>query len=631
LCGIAGVIALNGRNLGPQHGAAVASMVDQMTHRGPDSKGVSSYPRTILGGCRLAILGLETLSNQPLQSPDSEVVIVFNGEIYNFLELRDELRALGHSFVSTGDTEVIVHAYEQWKDKCVERFNGMFAFAIFDPGADRIFFARDRFGVKPFYYVLSSGFFAFASEPIPLIRCGLATSTLDDHTVAEYLRFGVTDTSERTFFREISQLKPGHCGAIDGSEVKMCSWYDPSSATSGIDSGPALPAVKATLFRKLFESSVSLRMRSDFPVGILLSGGIDSSCILGVTARLFDPSTLRAYCVSFPGSEVDESRYAEATAKAVSVPLDIESAGAIDVEAVRQCIQAQQEPVISPSVVAQWLVMKAVGQSGIKVLLSGQGSDEYLAGYEYFDAYAVFDAVLRLEFGEALRHLLHERNARRIGSILAQVAFLLLPGNAASGFWRKAWLRKPGGRDQQSPYVGTLGASKRFRSAQLFHLRMRLPELLRYEDRNSMAFSIETRHPFLDYRLVDLSLGYSTDLLVGDGMRKLILRRALGDVLIPQVAARTDKIGFQTPTNWLRSDIFLSSFYDLIETAGTEPNRFIDFGRVRRLLKRARTGSARRTKDLWRIYNFLAWFRELPASHPIQSTADRHSMAEVIG
>ncbi len=605
MCGIAGIVLLE-KSLDPDSASQmIEAMVDSMEHRGPDSRGVRAQGHSCLGACRLAILGLETASNQPFTSPDSMCTIVFNGEIYNYIELRDELRQLGHTFVSTGDTEVIVHAYEAWGPECVRRFNGMFAFVISDEESRSTFFARDRFGVKPIYYVKTASLFAFASEPLPLLECGLVRPDLDEHSLIDYLKFGVTDTADRTFFRDIRQVRPGHCGVIRDGSVAIEEWYDITGSVS--QPGAVYSSESATAsFRELFESSVRLRLRSDVPVGVLLSGGLDSSSIVSMSSRVASPSSLTAFSVSFPGSVLDESAYAKAAAARCSVPLVFERARTADLEAILGCVRDQQEPVISPSVVAQWLVMKAVSQSGFRVLLSGQGSDEYLGGYEYFDAYAVMDAIASGHLGLALRHIFHERSSRRVVQMVLQTLFLAFPSKLKSKVWRKPWLHEEGHSLEHCDYYRAFARCRSLKDALLFHVKMRLPELLRYEDRNSMAFSVETRHPFLDYRLVMFGIRTPGNMLVGNGVRKRILSLALQDIIAPEILNRRDKVGFQTPPQWLDSGEFRSSFLILIQKADGVVRKFIDVDQAKALLEDH--ASRQNQNDLWRVYNFMVWY-----------------------
>jgi asparagine synthase (glutamine-hydrolysing) len=532
---------------------------------------------------------------------------VFNGEIYNYIELRNELSQLGHEFASTGDTEVILHAYEEWGTGCLTRFNGMFALAIYDPREKRLFLARDRFGVKPLLYFESETILLFASEPKALLGTGLVDSEIDEHSIIDYLKFGITDLRNQSFFRSIRQVPAGCFAVVVDGHLTISRWYElPRRALGKRPDADDLDYIAA--FRTTLEDSVRLRMRSDVPVGMLLSGGLDSSSIVGVASHAFDPLSLEAHTVSFRGTSVDELDYAKSVASRCRVRLKVEDAETVDIGSMIGCVRAQQEPVISPSVVAQWLVMKAVHQSGIRVLLSGQGADEYLGGYAYFDSYAVRDFLARRQFRHAFRHLLSHRTARRIPEIVRGLIFLLAPAQIKVLGWKKQWLREDHHSSDACDYSRGLLGCKTLHDALYFHVTMRLPELLRYEDRNSMFFSIETRQPFLDYRLVELALNAAPETIVGMGVRKRLLRLALGDLIDPKVLKRNDKIGFQTPLEWLESEEFRAEYSRLIGQAPEPLRRLVDFDRARRLLAGRR--SLRKSNDAWRIYNLLLWYSQ---------------------
>ncbi len=609
MCGIAGAVDLRSDKQIQALSEAVASMVAQMEHRGPDAKGVAPFATAVLGCCRLSILGLEPASNQPMRSPDSNCTVVYNGEIFNYVELRDQLRDLGHRFASTGDTEVILHAYEEWGLECLPHFNGMFAFAILDGDHQRLFFARDRFGIKPFCYAEERGLYLFASEPRALLTTGLVPRDPDLHTVEEFLRFGVTDVDDRTFFSHIKQLPPGHFGVIESGRIRVSAWYSLAEAAASPNS-PERGRIAE--FRKRLERSIALRFRSDVPVGILLSGGIDSSTIATLGASQQHDDTQRAFTVTFPGSRVDERPYAEEVAARSGLSLTTRAAPEMDLRWAESCHEDQGEPFISPSIVAQWLMMRTVHESGIRVLLTGQGADEYLGGYQYFESYAIADLLARRKFSKALSYLFDERNAPRLATVVAQVSFLFLPAGFQQLLWRKPWLRSRRDSRTRSAYEEDLVRCRSLRDALLFHVKRRLPELLRYEDRNSMAFSIETRHPFLDHGLVELVLDSPPGLIVGANARKNILRLAVQEDLPPNVLRRRDKVGFDVPDAWLQSEAFRNAFNGLCSRIPSTLADLLDIRRARKLLRRR---SRRARRDLWRIYSVLLWHEQLVRPH----------------
>lgn len=626
MCGIAGVVNLEKSSFDTNRlRQRVGTMLEHLAHRGPDQGGIEVGPNAIVGARRLRILGLESASDQPLRSSDSRCIVVFNGEIFNYLELREELKNLGHTFTSSGDTEVIVHAYEEWGVDCLERFNGMFAFAVVDSEQRQVFFARDRFGIKPLYYTRDDSLFVFASEPVALLTSGLYAVRIDLHTVRDYLRFGITDHSSSTFFEGLKQLAPGHAGLIANGAISLWRWYDPDRAHQS--SRCADETTISGNFREAFEESIRLRMRSDVPVSLLLSGGIDSSSIAGVVGRIPNHSNLTAYSIGFPGTSLDETHFASLVSNYTSIPLFTENSDSFSVELLRECVRRQGEPVISPSVLAQWIIMRTIGRHGIRVVLSGQGADEYLAGYAYFDAIAIRTFFTQGRVGDALRHLLHPSNCRRVAEILAGLMYLSLPGPLRAAKWNRRWLRGAACTPQSCDYMRDLIAARELRETLIFHLRRRLPQLLRYEDRNSMSFSIESRHPFLDHRLVESVIAAPAEMIVGQGSRKRVLRRSLKDIIPAEVADRREKIGFQTPFTWLATAQFQDCLARLTANPPKELSELIDFKRVVR--RSSAPQRRRRHNEQWRIFNLLIWYREV--FEPIRQLVSADLLSNVEG
>lgn len=583
-------------------------MLESLQHRGPDSEGIHAGPLGVIGARRLRILGLEPASDQPFKSPDSECIAVFNGEIFNYIELREELRGLGHQFVSSGDTEVVVHAYEEWDAACLSRFNGMFALVIVDADRGRLFFARDRFGVKPFYYARRGSLFVFASEPIALLASGFVTPRVNRHAVTDYLQFGVTDHTRSTFFEEITQLPAGHMGTIQDGEFSTSEWYNLVDSTGPVP-WPMSDDDRTRKFGELLQESVRLRLRSDVPVSLLLSGGLDSSSIASVARGLPNSANLTAYVVGFPGTPWDETKYASLVARHASMPLVTENASFPSEEDLRRCIREQGEPFASPSILAQWLVMRAIARHATRVVLSGQGADEVLAGYAYFDALAIRSFLRQRRFGEAFQHLFHPTNSRRILEILAGLFILAAPLVPWRAIWRAPWLHGAKCTPQSCTYLRDLISMRGLREALIFHVTRRLPQLLRYEDRNSMAFSVESRHPFLDHRIVEFVLRSPDGVAIGLGVRKRVLRQSMEHVLPPEITTRRDKVGFQTPFQWLSSTQFRSAFVRLASNPPDELRGFIDFERAIRLSKKVRRRRPHNT--LWRLFNLLLWYKEV--------------------
>ncbi len=607
MCGIAGVIVAGPDARPGELGPLVQLMVTKMLHRGPDSSGSIDCGGAHLGSCRLAVLGLEPASAQPLRSPESPTTVVFNGEIYNYVELREVLRSAGHIFASTGDTEIIVHAYEEWGDQCVQRFEGMFAFALHDGLKHRVLLARDRFGVKPLYYSTEAGLLLFASEPQALLSTGLVSAEVNLDVLSDFLEYGVTDAGDQCFYARIKQLLPGHIMVIEKGGISVSEWFSTSTDAMSSQRYHSLEDW-VVAFKASFEKSCMLRVRSDVPVAVLLSGGLDSSSITAVCANQPTRWPIRAFVASFPNTPIDETAWAEMAAEWSHMSITKMQVPEINEESVRCCLKAQGEPFISPSMVAQWLVMEVVHRSGIRVALTGQGADEYLGGYEYFDAFAVVEMAANHDLAGIASHLRLVGDMRRRRRVIAEVAFLILPSEVKRFYWSKPWLRDRVRRVAESRYFRELTAARTLRDAVRFHMKWRLAELLRYEDRNSMAFSIETRHPFLDQMVVELCQSCPSELIVGHGFRKRVLRLGMQGIVSPRILARRDKIGFQTPDYWFRSPAFGESLRRLIAEAPDELRQLIDFEKL--VASTRKPASRRNQNDLWRVYCTLLWYQE---------------------
>jgi asparagine synthase (glutamine-hydrolysing) len=571
-----------------------------------------------LGSRRLRILDLSDAGRQPLENEDGSNWLVYNGEIYNYRELRDELLDLGHRFRSETDTEVIVHAYEEWGDSCLDRFNGMFAFALWDEARRRLFCARDRVGVKPLYYTRHGSALLLASEIKALLVALPATPSPDESTIADYIALDHVDHSERTFFSGIRQLGAGHVLTADVDGLSVGRWWEPGPG----EGGEVRRADADEQFRELFDDAVRLRLRSDVPVGSCLSGGLDSSSVVCTVNGLLGRDDARAvgatqktFSAVFPSEPFDESRYIDAVAAVANVEQHrVAVQGDALLTQARRVLAAQDEPFGSTSIIAQWHVMALARSGDVTVLLDGQGGDELLAGYHNLIGYRIADLLRRGRVGAAARETLAYHRSQshswlRTGRL---VGVPLVPGAArtrlrtldkdAHGLLPRR-LRSLPAESRLAPAGLDLLSAERYRV-----YRYALPALLRYEDRNSMAFSLEARLPFLDYRLIELSFRLPAEALVAHGRTKALLRDALGPRLPDAVRERPDKIGFLTPqARWLREA--RTEIHALIGTAGFGGG-FVQNARVRDLLDAVERGRPGADYALWRCVCLDLWLRE---------------------
>jgi asparagine synthase (glutamine-hydrolysing) len=585
MCGIFGVWNIDGRAV---EADAVQRATSVIRHRGPDDEGFLladtragtvlpaagretsarlSLPRLgeqaghpfdlALGFRRLSILDLSEAGHQPMGGAGGRLWIVFNGEIYNYVELRDELRARSFKFQTGTDTEVILAAYEQWGESCVDRFNGMFAFAVWDAYEQRLLIARDRFGEKPLFYVYEPGrLFAFASEMKALWAAGLAPRRVHEETLARFAQYGQVESGEQTFYEGILRLPQAHTLTLElGSPPRLRRYWD-------IDPREREPNVTseavAERFRELFTDSVRLRLRADVPVGSSLSGGLDSSTVVSVINRLLPAgATQKTFTARFDDERADEGRWAELVASANRVePHYVWPTGERFFEELDKLFWHQEEPFSSTSVYAQWCVMRLARKHGVTVLLDGQGADEMLAGYHVYFNEMADDLLKCFHLSGYLRW---RRDCERLhgwrpGS-LRRAALQALPENLkkpARVVWRalKDLPRVEPLRPEYPPGFKKVSGLRRLLWWNT--TRQGLVELLRYADRNSMAHSREVRLPFLDHRLVEFIFRLPTEMLVRSGWTKWVLREAFRGVVPAEITDRVDKLGYMPPQGrWL--------------------------------------------------------------------------------
>jgi asparagine synthase (glutamine-hydrolysing) len=591
MCGILGLVRLGASGGTPT--APLQRATEIVRHRGPDDEGyalwssgrtplvyagddttkASRYAHRLeslpeiakwqvgLGHRRLSIVDLTPAGHQPMVHSHTGLTVAYNGEIYNYVELRRELAALGHQFASQSDTEVLLAAWAEWGPACADRFNGMFAFVILDPRrGGSVHAVRDRFGVKPLYWAQVGQFIAFASEIKQIRSLEGWRKQLDHSTVRDYLVSGVVDLGDRTFDRAIRQLEPGCRAVVELSDahrrVVTTRWYALRERTFR---GKLEDAARE--YRELLSDSVRLRLRADVPIGSCLSGGLDSSAIVCLARRELDRHGSHAGQITvtarYSSPEHDEWRFAE---------LVVDRAGARPVEVwptlerlrdeLDRVLWHMDEPFGSTSMFSQWCVFAGAAEAGLKVMLDGQGSDEQLAGYSGSDAALYAGLLARGRIAQLVREVLSFR--RRHGALptaqliltvrnLMPAVDFMLPGRVRSRPTAPRWLRldAPSGLPDSSASLGDLLRQQLLATS--------LPALLRYEDRNSMAWSIESRVPFLDYRLVEFTTGIPDEMKLQSGRTKVVLRTALRDILPEPVRDRTDKMGFVTPEAlWLR-------------------------------------------------------------------------------
>jgi asparagine synthase (glutamine-hydrolysing) len=575
MCGIAGYVS--GSNRRPFAGFQ-ANVLKTLAHRGPDdvgwtidSKSGTGDPPPEPGGWglfhrRLSILDLSPLGHQPMATPDGRQIITFNGEIYNYLELRQELERDGCTFRSHSDTEVLLHAYVRWGPSCLTRLVGMFALAVADLERRKLFLARDFFGIKPLYFVKPAGGFAFASE-IKALR-PLVSGRVRAERLFSYLRDGLIDQGGETLLEEVHQLPAAHWMEVDletGVAGEPRRYWDIDlNRRSELSFEEAVAKT-----RELFLDSVRLHLRSDVPIGTALSGGIDSSAIVAAMRAVEPKADIRTFTFAADDPVIGEERYADIVAELAGAKVHKVRLGPGDLAAdLDRLIAVQDEPFGSTSIYAQYRVFRLAAEHRIKVMLDGQGADEMLAGYHgYFDA-RVGSLIGRGSLFGA--YAFAGRASRRPGvggrtMLLAKGLRRFLPPGIQAG--SKAMLGRPTvprwmNRDwfadrDAGPTPEPRSRRRREQLRERLHRTLTessLPMLLRYEDRNSMAWSIESRVPFLTPALAEFMLSLPEEYLISpEGSTKHVFREAMRGIVPNEILDRRDKVGFATPEKrWLQ-------------------------------------------------------------------------------
>jgi asparagine synthase (glutamine-hydrolysing) len=574
MCGIAGLWNFARQDI---PAAAFDRFTDSLQHRGPDGRGVhhDTAARLWLGHRRLAILDLTDAGAQPMASENGRYWVIYNGEIYNFLELQHELHSLGHHFRGHSDTEVLVAAYKEWGEACQLRFNGMWAFAIWDSVEKYLFLSRDRFGIKPLHYYLGDDCFAFASELKAFLQLQHIPFEVDEPTLASAVQnmIGLEGT-DRTWCKGVSRLPGGHSLTVwpDGNVV-VKRWWD---TLDHLEVVPRSYEEQVLRFRELFFDACKIRMRSDVPLATSLSGGLDSSAVFCTLHHLgqdpaFSGDWQRAFIAGFKGTEIDERAYAmrvvdHVKAKAVITEME-ETAFLAEFEK----LVFHFEEVNSVLHAGMWLNYKAMRDHGVLVSLDGHGADEYLGGYHFIVDYEMHRAAANLRFNRfidlrdtfagfaggsnpiapmsiksALRYAYqYSAPARKLRIMIGQGANLPpIPARAPlTEFMGNPVYEK----DERFKRLSGLGKNLYI----YFHYTV-LPSILRNFDRASMGNGIETRMPFMDWRLVCYLFSLPDEAKMGHGYAKRILRDAMEGIIPDNIRLRTNKIGFTSPMGkWL--------------------------------------------------------------------------------
>lgn len=615
MCGIAGFYGFKNNNL-------LKRISDQLKHRGPDGEGFYIDENVSLLNRRLAIIDLKT-GDQPIFNENKNIVVVYNGEIYNFNELKEKLKKAGHFFYTSTDTEVIVHGYEEWGLNCFDKFNGMFAIALYDKDKKRLILARDHFGIKPLYYSIFNNKLIFSSEIKPIFYSGLINKEPNDKVIYRYLLYRIHDDTKETFFKNIFRLMPGELLIVDFKKDKLNQkpkiYFQKFTTLENHLSQQKQRILdyndnyqKKELLDFLL-NTVKMRLISDVPVGSCLSGGLDSSTLVVLINQLLIKkyqetksigNLQKTFSAIFPKETNNEEHYIDILIN--SYPLiknyKVRPNSKEFLNDLEDFILTQEEPTISSGPYAQYKVMQLASQY-VKVVLDGQGIDEMLAGYlPYFFVYwkqlwkekRFFKLLVELIFSyKILLFYLKE--------------FLLNFFNFKKKVLIKKLVNLPNRNNcELTEFKPTTDNLKKRLIQDVFYNS--LPALLRYEDKNSMRFSIEGRVPYLDFNFIKFIFSLKESDIIKNGKNKFILRWLMKDLLPDKILNRVDKIGFTTPEkHWFfeLKDIF----FDVFASESFANRKYFNQKEVLIAFNQFLKGNNDDTMIFWRLFNLEMWLR----------------------
>lgn len=601
MCGISGIFNFDGSEV---EYSAIEKMNRLIRHRGPDGEGVYTEGNIGLGSTRLSIIDLREISNMPMFDYDNRYVIVYNGEIFNYPEVREELLKKGYKFKNNSDTEVILNAYREYGEECLHKLNGMWAFAIWDKKDKTLFCARDRYGIKPFYYYKDSHRFIFGSEIKQIIDFKI-NKGINDEIIYDFLIFNFVDHTPETFFKYIHKLPSGFKISIREGNFRISPWY---RLEENIDDDLRGEKLYKQFYELLYDS-VRLRLRSDVEVGSCLSGGLDSSSIVCIMHDILHdegkPEIQKTYTACYDVPEIDERKYVEEVIKQTNSTKYYLFPNSQNLqEDMNRMFYHQDEPFNGLSIYAQYCVFKKINETKLKVVLDGQGSDEILLGY--FSFYPFY--LKRLVFNPFLflREFVRGADTSGLGinKFFQNLVYFNYPRfrlkhvkrNAAK-FLRKGYINYRNRRELFDRLISGTLSDNRF--SNLWNIS--LQSLLRYEDKNSMAYSVEARLPFLDHRLVELIFRMPYDELIKDGWTKYVLRQSMKNCIPEDIRMRKGKLAFSVPQKlWMEQ---ISKYLRESFTNGVKAIRYIDTNKILSAIKTNKYND----KVLFRVFALEKW------------------------
>ena len=571
MCGIFGAISDKKNNYDKRTGEKVCQL---LYHRGPDDKGVSVFPEGILANTRLAIIDLSAAGHQPMISNDGNLQIVFNGEIYNYKELRAELKK-DYKFSSNSDTEVILAAFSKWREKCLDKLRGMFAFAIWNKERKTLFAATDRFSIKQIYYYYGKGTFIFSSEIKPILAMGI-TPAPNQEAIFDFFTFGLLDHDENTFFKDIFQLRPAHYLVFEQGALKIKRYWDieENSVRAAKTPKEAEKQVEEAL-----KETIEKHLIADVEPGVALSSGLDSNLIRAIVDKTIKPGVkIKCFNFGFTNTPYDESRFLAALKKKKRYQIYVTPVQSGNFfKRYADLIKITEQPVSGLGTFGYWFNCQTAREQGIKFLLDGQGGDEMFGGYDYY------------------------QNKEFITRKASDGTSIDNCGYLSADFQKKFKNRKiKSVKKFNSPFRNAVYNDLMF---------FKIPKLLRFQDKTAMASSVESRVPFLDHPLCELVFSLSPEILLNGGVKKYLLRK-IAERYLGKDETQKPKLYISTPQReWIRGEL-RPEIQEMMENSILEREGYIDSKKLKTQYKNYVS-----SKDLgnsffvWKFFSLELWFR----------------------
>ncbi|MES2276348.1 MAG: asparagine synthase (glutamine-hydrolyzing) [Bacteroidota bacterium] len=603
MCGITGYWNVKGNNAADEN--ILYSMASMIKHRGPDDEGYYFKEGIALAHKRLSILDLSQAGHQPMSSNDGRFIIVFNGEIYNYIELATELAKKGIRFKGNSDTEVLIECYRLYGEACLNMFNGMFAFVIWDNEKKEIFIARDRVGIKPLYYFLNSELFVFGSEIKAVTAHPKVYINYNTEAINNYLVFS-HQLDDQTWFKDIFLLEPGNSLTINQNTVKKRCYWKPVVA---VDYGRTYHSLKEELSEKIYDS-IKLHQRSDVPVGAHLSGGIDSSAIVAIASKMTDKQ-FHTFSSTFSGlgKDFDENKEIDIVKNEFhTIHHQVSTNPELVMDILPHLIYLLDEPTAGPAILPMYFVNQLISKNKITVVNGGQGVDELFGGYKPSFTLAAHNLLTMMKNGQKVPF----SEVMQIPQYLKKGGSFKRLFNRFSSAGYSIFDNKVNIKNAYKRYYDTVNSLSmgimRFEQDMLMSLKFYLPALLHQEDRMSMAWSIESRVPFLDYRLVDYSMTIPSFYKVKNNTSKYIFREALRGVVPDEILANKVKRGYPTPISIWSKNQMAQFFRKNLININSDINEIVNMKNVELMLNDHLAGKRDYTSALWSVLCTKIWF-----------------------